>query len=1233
MSYTKEQLRDIFRKPFNAEVWKNILLDFFHAKEIRTTPQDLELENTSDKGFYLGKNTTSEGLALGFFLFEINSGDVLRKRVGLRNMVKPFLKYDVDAAIAVFNDNKHWRLSFITDFGSTKTAPKRFTYVFGDSAQYYNTPVKRLFDLQSKDISVKNLYDTFSVEALTKEFYNELFEWYKWVAIDRQVDITFPNDLATTDDDREIGTHITRLVTRIMFVWFIKQMKLVPDSLFDAKEVNKLLQDFDALSETNGNYYNAILQNLFFATLNQEIPKRKFAEYQKGNNNYGDKNFYRDNKEKSWFKVSHDDVIAMFSQVPFLNGGLFECLDKTDRDNKAKVYYYDGFSREPSRQAHIPNCVFFDNEKGLLPIFNRYQFTIEENTPCEQQVALDPELLGKVFENLLGYINPETNESARNSSGSFYTPREIVNYMVGESVVAYLREKVDGDIEESIRQLANYTIETVDFTKEQRQQITEAIFHCRILDPACGSGAFPMGMLQMLVHILSVVDPDNTYWQEIVKKNAIDASTSTYQSNFSDKERKQRLQEIEDTFTKQINYPDYTRKLYLIEQCIYGVDIQPIALQISKLRFFISLVIEQQTNGNKGDNYGIQPLPNLSTKFVCANTLLKPEVNKYGNILNFDKELKDLQDKLLAIRQKYFYAKRADKKKLAQDDYAICKQIGLLIETNIIKPDTEKIASMEQKIKECLAEIKKYTKECWVDEEVHIGATLFEEGSSEIRHYDANKVKRDELTKKIKACEKEIKTENSKQKPQGFDAAVQQLIDWDPYDVNVTSPFFSPEWMFAIDNGFDIVIGNPPYIQLQNNGGALGELYAPCGFDTFARIGDIYSLFYERGHQLLKAQGHLCFITSNKWMRAGYGEKTRQFFVEKCNPLLLIDFAGVKVFESATVDTNILLFSKAPYNGKTISTVTKGADKNSLQNLSVFVQQNHTECKFTADSWVILSPIEQSIKNKIESVGTPLKDWDINIYRGVLTGCNEAFIISTEKRDEILSNCQSDDERKRTAELIRPILRGRDIKRYGYDWANLWLIYIPWHFPYQFDETIQGASDKAEQAFKKQYPAVYSHMLQFKEPLSKRNKAETGIRYEWYAMQRWGAKYWEDFNKPKICYSEIVQSPQFYFDEKEHFMPEATTFIMTGENLSYLCALFNSSTIAYIFKRFYAGGGLGENGYRYKKAFFVNLPIPKYVGNSLQNDIMQCSETDRIIYKLYGLSNEEICFIESQQNQ
>ena len=301
--------------------------------------------------------------------------------------------------------------------------------------------------------------------------------------------------------------------------------------------------------------------------------------------------------------------------------------------------------------------------------------------------------------------------------------------------------------------------------------------------------------------------------------------------------------------------------------------------------------------------------------------------------------------------------------------------------------------------------------------------------------------------------------------------------------------------------------------------------------------------------------------------------------------------------------------------------------------MSDFVQQQNSICDFgTSDSWVILSPIEQSIKKKIESVGTPLIDWDINIYRGVLTGCNEAFIIDSKKRDEILSNCQTEDERQRTAELIRPILRGRDIKRYGYDWANLWLIYIPWHFPYQFDESIQGASEKAERAFKEQYPAVYSHMLQYKEPLSKRNKAETGIRYEWYAMQRWGAKYWEDFNKPKIIFQEIVQSSQFLYDERTHYMCNDTGRIIVGKHLPFILGVLNSKIFFYAVKKFYGGGVLGEHGIRMKHTFFGNFPCLPYnrqienISQQLSNqyDIDLANQLDDFIYSLYSLTKEEI---------
>ena len=437
--------------------------------------------------------------------------------------------------------------------------------------------------------------------------------------------------------------------------------------------------------------------------------------------------------------------------------------------------------------------------------------------------------------------------------------------------------------------------------------------------------------------------------------------------------------------------------------------------------------------------------------------------------------------------------------------------------------------------------------------------------------------------------------------------------------------FFDWRIMFTevFDNGsdgFDIVIGNPPYIQLQNNGGSLAKLYADHGYVTFARTGDIYCLFYERASQILKQNGHVCFITSNKWMRAGYGDKTRGFFASYTNPLLLIDFAGVKIFESATVDTNILLYSKSENEHKTICAITNKQSKGSINNLGDFVKQQQTICDFSSsDSWVILSPIEQSIKRKIEAVGTPLKDWDIQINYGIKTGYNDAFIISTEKRDEILSNCKSDDERQRTAELIRPILRGRDIKRYGYDWANLWLIYIPWHFPYQFDESIQGASEKAEKAFMEQYPAVYAHMLQYKDPLSKRNKAETGIRYEWYAMQRWGAKYWEDFYKPKLFYADITQQMNFCLCKEVMFCNNTTYFIATEDEkvLEHLHTYLNSPIVDWYYRTLSVQ--LGEKAVRMFSIYVLDIPVPSMAKG---NDF----------YEILKLTPSEIDFIECREH-
>lgn len=400
------------------------------------------------------------------------------------------------------------------------------------------------------------------------------------------------------------------------------------------------------------------------------------------------------------------------------------------------------------------------------------------------------------------------------------------------------------------------------------------------------------------------------------------------------------------------------------------------------------------------------------------------------------------------------------------------------------------------------------------------------------------------------------------------------------------------------------MIGNPPYVQLQNNGGALAKLYEAANYKTFARTGDIYCLFYERGWQLLQDDGFLCFITSNKWMRAGYGEKLRSFFAAYTNPIQLIDFAGVKVFESASVDTNILLFERGK-NQK--HTICAKATNNSVHNLSLFVRQQHSVNAFIdSNSWVILSPIEQSIKEKIEKVGTPLKDWNINIYRGVLTGCNEAFIISTDQRNEILANCHDNAERKRTEELIRPILRGRDIKRYGYNWAGLWLI-----------NTHNGIKGKLPRININEYPSVKAHLNMYWNKISKRtDKGDTPYNLR-------NCAYIEDFDKPKIIYPETTQGAYFAFDDTG-IMIDKTCFMLISNKAKYLQRILSSKLYEVAYKKIFSSIELGEHGYQYNKHAFVKLPIPKT--KALDIDELM----DKNIYDFFKLSKEEVAYIEDQ---
>lgn len=715
--------------------------------------------------------------------------------------------------------------------------PRRYSFLMGEGA-HVKTPNQFLLEkgkLTKKDGSYFNdLQERFSVEVLTKLFYKELSDWYFWAL--KQV--KFPSEptliqataLGKNHEDlvkEHNATNVIRMLTRLLFVWFIKQKGLIPEELFDEKELeNNILTELNPIKQTgmfthtgkDSVYYKAILQNLFFASLNCPIKPQSDDEDKRERGfrreaNYGD-DFGNDwlFRYKKYFQKEYQDgkfVELINSKVPFLNGGLFECLD--DKHNKI---FIDGFSDNlpKTERLIVPDYIFFGRDenvdlsddygdtspqfkqasvKGLINILKTYNFTVEENTPAEIEVALDPELLGKVFENLLASFNPETKTTARKQTGSFYTPREIVNYMVDESLIAYFKGKTEIE-EEKIRTLFQYTDEEHKLTSSQVEELVNALYECKILDPACGSGAFPMGILQKLVHILQKADPDNQKWEKVQKEKA-EIELQRALDIDDKKDRENRLMEISNAFDVTKNTPDYARKLYLIENCIYGVDIQPIATQISKLRFFISLVVDQKNNTND-ENFGIIPLPNLETKFVTANTLIG--INRPTGQLSLSNtdEIKKLQEELRVCRHKIFSAKT---KKTKQKYRQLDKEKRLAI-------------------------------------------------ANELKENGWNNTDAD------------------------------NLAGWDPYNQNASSPFFDPEWMFGLqrENGglnsaeegyFNIVLGNPPYLVLSSNDIMLQSYKKRFVTANQGKV-NLYKLFFEKSIELLMFNGSLSLITPNSYL-------------------------------------------------------------------------------------------------------------------------------------------------------------------------------------------------------------------------------------------------------------------------------------------------------------------------------------------------------------------------------
>ena len=1056
---SSETLRKIFKSPFDYKTYSNeIVHRLFGCNDVATTPEPLDTNAEGDKSHYIGQMEDTDGRLLGFFYTRVaNGGDVRRKRVGLRKLIQPYLKYDVDGAIAVFDDGKHWRLSYICDLKEGNTAAKRFSYILGDEQGQYKTPIERLGKVAEKNgrFKLSDLREAFSVDALSKEFFDEYHRHY-----DRICDYIIHSHINTLTH-LHIHDYVKKMMGRIVFLHFLQKKGWLNGNL-------AFLRDLFFFSPHQGDFLEQVLEPLFFGIFNTEKANREQLF-----------------KTKGWDMGLLED----WKELPYLNGGLFE-RDAVDEQN-----------------ITLPASLFED----LFTFMASYNFTVDENDPDDAEVGVDPEMLGKIFESLL-----EDNKA----KGAFYTPKEIVRYMCKESLIAYLatqidksqpetkesKEKSNNSFQSDCEKIIRLFVEAHEMQPElepYREALDTALREVKICDPAIGSGAFPMGLL-------------NELWR---CREAIEETSSRVEL-----------------------------KKEIIENNIYGVDIEKGAIDIARLRFWLSIVVDAEEP---------EPLPNFDYKFMQGNSLI--ESFEGFDLSRISSKLRGGQSKSMQLV-------------LGIDSHTSRQNLQRLLREYFSVTDHKKKASMRQAINE---EVKTLIRES-------IGGTPTSLAKLEKMDCSAN----------------------------------QDFFLWHTWFKDI------------FDNGgFDIVIGNPPYIQLQADGGRLADLYSRMGYESFDRRGDIYELFYEKGNNIMNKGGILCFITSNGWMKSQYGDNLRYYLYEYTNPVLLVDFNQMRLFDNAIVETNILMFAKTKnvHNCKACSFLNHNRDI-VLTNLSNAVEQEFCTCNFSSKSaWTIGAQSEQQVKEKIESNGIIIGRWPLTIYRGITSGCNAGFIIDGYTRESIIADA-TEYEHRILDNTIFPILQGRNLKKYSYSYNDKYMIVTP--RGYNIDRT----------------PALKKYMLTHYDALS--DKSGNNEWYEQQASPR--GTLLRNMHKEKIMWGEISDKAKFTYDDGKYFA-EATTFFMTADDnvvsLKYLLAILNSTLSEWYFHKIATTTGMGTN--RWKKYKLEQLPVARPTKEQEQqivaivDQILQKKEAnvnddtsalehkiDMLVYALYNLTPEEIAIIE-----
>jgi adenine-specific DNA-methyltransferase len=931
----------------------------------------------------------------------------------------------------------------------------------------------------------------FDVEKITKEFYRGYQALFQKV----QIIVKNHNPHPYFADQKRLHQFCQRMLGRIMFLYFLQKKNfLAGDRQFLTQQYRRR-----NLQAHGTEYYSEVLENLFFNVLNTPMEQRSGLP-------------------DAWCRG-----------IPYLNGGLFE------RDYGVGIV--DGAGQKTPDEIHLPNSLFDPGDThSILAFFNRYNFTVAENLPGDEDVAVDPEMLGKVFENLL-------EEQERGKSGTFYTPRGIVQFMCESALCHYLASETGIKLE-AIQELLSLDLAEISSTelneklsRTEAQAIKTALSHVKILDPAVGSGAFPLGMMQVILSLRQVV----------ARREGMTVERGS------------------------LLISEWKREI--IANNLYGVDIKPEAVEIAKLRLWLSLVVDIPRIED------VEPLPNLDYKLMCGDSLITtingehiiPDPRK--SELQLSLMVSPLQaeiQKLVELEKKFYFVN-------AEERNALRTEI-LNIERNIF------ITAIQNQRK--LLEDKRKLKEAGL-----------------LSAKKVNKAMQDEYDRILLSI----------QRLNEFEAEVlrgERSLTFFQYPLHFQDVFQQ--------GGFDIVIGNPPYVrqeQIKDLKPALQREY-----ECYTGRADLFVYFYEQGLNLLKPGGYLTYISSNKYMRSSYGEKLRDFLGNKSKILHLIDFGDTNVFEEAIAYPSIILLQKeAPkQDTNSVKALTWSQDE-PLDNFpAVFKQRSILilQKELTRDGWRLESPSVLRLLEKLRKAGTPLGEYvNGRFYYGIKTGLNEAFVVDRATRDRLIA------EHPSSAEILKPFLRGKDVKRWRVDYQDLWLIF-----------TRRGIEIK-------KYPAIHDYLLQFEDRLT---PGIPGGRkpgsYKWYEIQD-NIAYWQEFERPKIIISIFAKSPTFTFDDSGFYVNNALHII--GGGSKYIVGLLNSSTGWWFLMQICTDL---QNGYSQAyKENIEQIPIPPASPtdkNSIETLVQKCldsqgqgveqweQEIDEIVARLYGLSAEDMKIIQ-----